>query len=326
MAITAPKLTTDFASGFLKPEMSGYIFEKAAKSSVVMGATNRVPLGINGQEIPVVTGKMTANWVAQGGQKPASHGAIGLKTISPKKLAAITVVSAETVRANPGNYMNIVRDQIAEAFAVAFDAAALHGTSTPFGQYLDQTTRTQQLGDDAATTGTGSLPTWTSPATVYGDFAAAKAGLIKDGKFATGYLLDDRFEILLDGALDTTGRPLFHESPYTGDASANGAMASADVQIRHGRMLGRPTTLAPGVYADGGTTEIYGYCGDWTQAVWGAVGGISYSVSTEATVTINGVLTSLWENNLVAILAEAEYGFLVNDTDSFVKFVNTTTA
>lgn len=40
-------------------------------------------------------------------------------------------------------------------------------------------------------------------------------------------------------------------------------------------------------------------------------------MSTEATVTINGTLTSLWEHNLVAIRAEAEYGWLVNDAESF---------
>ena len=38
--------------------------------------------------------------------------------------------------------------------------------------------------------------------------------------------------------------------------------------------------------------------------------------STEATVTINGSLTSLWEKNLLAIRAEAEYGFVVNDVDA----------
>jgi hypothetical protein len=56
--------------------------------------------------------------------------------------------------------------------------------------------------------------------------------------------------------------------------------------------------------------------------VWGSVGGINYSVSTETAVTINGALVSLWENNLVAVRAEAEYGFLVNDTASFVKLAN----
>ena len=39
-------------------------------------------------------------------------------------------------------------------------------------------------------------------------------------------------------------------------------------------------------------------------------------------MTINGTLTSLFEHNLVAILAEAEYGFLLNDPDAFVKLTN----
>ena len=45
-------------------------------------------------------------------------------------------------------------------------------------------------------------------------------------------------------------------------------------------------------------------------------------MSTEAPVTINGALVSLLENNLVAVRAEAEYGWLVNDTAAFVKFTN----
>jgi hypothetical protein len=72
------------------------------------------------------------------------------------------------------------------------------------------------------------------------------------------------------------------------------------------------------------SSDILGYVGDWTQAAWGVVGGISYDVSDQATVTINGTLTSLWEHNLVAIRAEAEYGFLVNDTDAFVQLRNDT--
>ena len=40
-------------------------------------------------------------------------------------------------------------------------------------------------------------------------------------------------------------------------------------------------------------------------------------------MTINGSLVSLFEHNLVAVLAEAEYGFLVNDTAAFVELTNT---
>jgi hypothetical protein len=56
--------------------------------------------------------------------------------------------------------------------------------------------------------------------------------------------------------------------------------------------------------------------------VWGSVGGISYDVSTQTAVTIGGTLTSLWEHNLVAIRAEAEFGVLINDVDAFVKYTD----
>ncbi len=39
-------------------------------------------------------------------------------------------------------------------------------------------------------------------------------------------------------------------------------------------------------------------------------------------MTINGSLVSLWEHNLLAVRAEAEYGWLVNDVDAFVTYIN----
>lgn len=315
MAITAARTTGDFA-GFLRPDQAAPIFEQAARVSVVQQLTRRVPLGANGAEIPVVTGKMTAAWTAEAGQKSASQGALGLKTIAPKKITTIAVVSAEVVRADPGGYMATIRPQIAEAFATAFDQAALHdfgpdGTAGagPFATFIDQTTKSVELGTTAQASGG-----------IHGDFNAGLKLLVDSGKRLTGFALDDTIEPLLWGAVDTTGRPLYIELP-TDDTS--GALA------RPGRLLNRPTYMGPGlttpiVTGTPNTGGIRAYGGDWSQAVWGAVGGISYDVSTQATVTINGVLTSLWENNLVAIRAEAEYGFLVNDVAAFVKYTNNT--
>lgn len=304
MAITAATTTSGF-SGFLAPDRAAPIFERAARMSVIQRLARQVPLGANGVEIPVVTGRMSAGWVSEAGQKPASGASLALKTITPKKLASIAVVSAEVVRANPGNYMNLLRDQIAEAFAIAFDNAAAHdagpdGTAGagPFTTYLDQTAKAVELGSSAASAGG-----------IHADCTAALALLVNDGKRLTGWALDDRVEPMLFGAVDTTGRPLYVDLP-TDDVSP--AIA------RPGRLLSRPSYMGQGLYWNT-TTDIYGYAGDWTQAAWGAVGGISYDVSTQATVTINGALVSLWENNLVAIRAEAEYGWLVNDTASFVK-------
>lgn len=307
MAITAATKTSDF-SGFLKPDQAEGYFDQARKSSTFMQLARRVPLGINGAEVPVVTSKATAGWVAEGAQKPASKGAVGIKTITPKKIAAIAVVSAEVVRANPANYMSLLREDIAEAFAVAFDAAAFHGTNTPFGQYIDQTTKTVELGTTTKANGG-----------VYGDVVAGLKLLVDAGKKLNGFAFDRKVEPAFLGAVDNSGRPLFVETPLETTASV----------VTPGRLIGRPayigdgltTAVVPGTPNTGG---IVGYGGDWSQAVWGAVGGISYDVSTQATVTINGALTSLWENNLVAIRAEAEYGLLINDVDAFVEYTDHT--
>ncbi len=307
MAITAATKTSDFA-GFLRPEMAEDYFKQAQRQSVVQSLGRQIPLGINGQEIPYVTSKPTAGWVAEGAQKPATKGSLGLKTITPKKIAAIAVVSSEVVRANPGNYMNLFRDEIAEAFAIAFDAAALHGTATPFGagNFIDASTKTVELGTTTQANGG-----------IYGDLNAGLGLLVNDKKKLTGFAFDDIAEPLLNGAVDLNGRPLFVESPYEGSA------------LQAGRLLRRTALYAPeiGTPVVAGTPNtggIIGYGGDWSQVAWGVVGGIGYDVSTQATVTINGVLTSLWENNLVAIRAEAEFGLLVNDPQAFVKYTNHT--
>jgi HK97 family phage major capsid protein len=306
MAITAPTLRSDF-TGFLNREQSGYIFERAARMSVVQQLAPQTPLGAEGQSIPVVTGKVQAGWVSEGAAKPSTKAAIALKTMDPKKLAAIAVVSAEVVRANPGNYMAVLRDQIAEAFAISFDLAALHDTdqsmvagSGPFPSFLDQTANAVEIGTTSQANGG-----------IHGDLVAGMSLLVAGGKRLTGFALDDRMEPNLYGATDTTGAPLWVNLPT---AMQSPAFA------RPGILLGRPSWLGEGIWDATAKTLAYG--GDWQQCAWGVVGGINYGVSTEATVTINGALVSLWENNLVAIRAEAEFGFIVNDPASFVKYVN----
>ena len=294
MAITAATTLADF-EGFLTPEQSAPIFERAARASVVQRLARRVPLGASGVNVPVVTSKPTAGWVSEANAKPASEGGMELKPMQPEKLATIIVVSAEVVRSNPGNYVTEVRNQIAEAFATAFDSATLHGTNTPFDNYIGETTKSVELGTAAASAGG-----------IYADIVDGLAQLVNDGKRLNGFALDERVEPVLLGSIDTAGRPLFTETPP----------AETDVATREGRLIGRPAYVLEGVAAG----DVLGFGGDWSQVAWGAIGGISYRVSTEAAVTINGSLVSLFERNLVAILAEAEYGFVVNDVEAFVAY------
>ena len=297
--------TTDFA-GFLEPEISAPIFNDAARVSAFQQLFRRVPLGINGQKIPVVTSKPKAAWVGERGKKPTTDGGLGLLTIEPKKLAAIWVTSAEVVRANPGNITGEMRQGLAEAFATAFDFAVGYGlggdgTGTgPFDKNLAMTTKSVELGTTTKANGG-----------IHGDLTAALSLLVNDKKKLTGWALGDNVEPMLWGATDANGRPLYVDLPY--DATP------LDI-ARPGRLLARPSFMGEGV--ENGTTVGFG--GDFRKGAWGAVGGISYRVSTEASVTINGELTSLFEHNLVAVLAEAEYGFVLADENSFVELTNAT--
>lgn len=209
------------------------------------------------------------------------------------------MVSAEVVRANPNNYIDTLRDEIAQAFAQAFDAAVLHGTNSPFGAFVDQTTKSVELGTTTKENGG-----------VYGDVVAGLKTLVDDGKKLNGFAFDTVVEPTFLSSVDANGRPLFVETPLEDTASV----------ITPGRLIGRNAYLGDGISQE--SANIVGYGGDWSQLVWGAVGGISYDVSTQTSVTLGGSLVSLWEHNLVAIRAEAEFGVMINDVESFVKFTD----
>lgn len=303
MAINAPTTLSNF-TGFLNPEQSAPIFADAAKQSVFQQLIRRVPLGINGQAIPITTGKPTAKWTAEGEKKHGTETALELLHIKPQKLTAFGVLSAETVRANPGNVSQELRTGISSAFATAFDLAVAYnlggdGTGTgPFDNYLAETTKAVEIGSTVQAEGG-----------IHGDFTEALSLLVNDGKKLTGWGLDDKVEPLIWGAVDGNGRPLYTDLP-TDDTS--GTLA------RPGRLLNRPSFMGEGV----GNADVVGFGGNFQKAAWGAVGGINFRVSTEATVTINGELVSAFENNLVIVLAEAEYGFVVADTEAFVKLTD----
>lgn len=301
MAITAAKKLADF-NGFIKPELAGPIFDEAAKGSAAMSLIRKVPLGASGQAFPIVTSKPTANWTAEGAKKHTTEAGLGLVKMEPKKLTAIAVASQEVIRANPGGYSETLQALLADAFARAFDLAVFHnkggdGTGTsPFETTLAATTKTVTL---SATAG----------ANTYDDIVKAMSLNLQGTpkKKITGFAFDTSFEIDLLTAKDTAGRPLFAEASYDGLVPA----------LRSGAVLGRTTFMHENVGAD----KIVGFAGDWSKCAWGTVGGITLDVSTEAAVTIGGELTSLFEQNLVAIRAEAEYGFALTDKEAFVKIM-----
>jgi HK97 family phage major capsid protein len=300
MAITAASTLSSFSDFSLTPAQAGPIFDDAARQSVVQRLSRRVPMGLGGAAVPVTTTRPVANWVSEANPKPATAGGRALLTMEPKKLAALLVASAEVVRADPAGYITSARADLAEAFAVAFDYAALYGLggdgtgSGPFDDAIADTTKSVTFGTAVQDEGG-----------IHADVVAGLSLLVEDGKRLTGFAFDDVAEPVFLTAVDANGRPIYIDTPLDETTRVSG-----------GRLIGRPSFMGQGV----GNGDTVGFGGDWSKVAWGAAGGISFDTSTEASVTINGELVSAFENNLVIIRAEAEYGFLVGDVDAFVAY------
>lgn len=282
-----------FGSDLLPREISELIFEDAREASVVQQAARRIPLTGAGKAIPYISGTPQASWVGEGGRKPVSDATVGTLTMDPKKLAVIVPFSEEYLSTDNVDLFDELRPAIAESFGQAFDAAALHGTSTPFTAFLAQTTNLQVLGAGAST---------------YVDLVNAMGTVVNAGYRVNGWAYSDRAEIALLGDVDSEGRPIL---TTVGDASfAN-------------RLVGRPAYRGESVdHLVAGTPNdrTLAFGGDWTKAAWGAVGEIEYDISNQATLTLTDTSTlNLWQDNLVALRAEAFYGFSTRDVQAFVR-------
>jgi HK97 family phage major capsid protein len=286
-------------SGFLEPNVAQDYFAEVEKVSIVQQLAQKIPMGPSGVRIPHWTGNVSAKWVAEGGKKPVTKGDFSKQDIVPYKIATIFVASAETVRANPLNYLNVMRTKVATAIAIEFDNAVLRGTG-PFKVSLK----------DAPT---------------QAGFKADPYKALNDGLTAllaakhkwTGTLFDDIAEPILNSAVDAAKRPLFIDATYQ----------DINAPFRAGRVLGRATYLSNHLNDGTPADTTVGIMGDWSQIVWGQVGGLSYDVSDQATLDLSPAgdgtgLTSLWQNNLVAVRVEAEFAALVNDPKAFVKLTN----
>lgn len=295
--------------GYMEPEEAKDYFAEAEKTSIVQQFATKIPMGTTGQKIPHWVGDVSASWIGEGDMKPITKGNMTSQTIAPHKIATIFVASAETVRANPANYLGTMRTKVATAFAMAFDRAGLTGVDSPFPTHLAQTTKAISLVDPGGAGSDGTL-------TVYDALAVNGLSLlVNDDKKWTHTLLDDKVEPILNGAKDQNGRPLFIESTY-GEAAS---------PFRSGRIVARPTILSDHV-AEGTTL---GYQGDFSQILWGQVGGLSFDVTDQATLNLGTPqapeFVSLWQHNLVAVRVEAEYGLHVNDPQAFVRLTNVVT-
>lgn len=302
--VTSPARGTDL----LPRQLAGFIFEDAERGSVVQQLAQKTDLPGSGVAIPVLTGTPAAGWVAEGGRKPVDEAAVGTRIMDPKKLAVIVPFSEEFLRNDRTNLFTMLRPKIASAFAEAFDLAALLGVATPFTTFLGATTNAVELGTRPVAEGG-----------IYRDLVDVIRLVAASGRRRrlTGWAFADEVEATLLGSVDAQGRPI---------------LTTVDTATIGNRLLGRPMGYTdalptPDNVAAGPLDGVVGIAGDWRKAAYGVGQDISYSISTEASIELtNGTVLHLWQDNLVALRAEAEYGFVVDSVQAFARILDNVNA
>lgn len=274
-------------SGVLLPEeVSGEILAKVQEASVIQTAARQVALPGSGTAFQTLTGDPTAAWVGETESKPVSNGTVGSKVLRPYKLAVIETFSNEFRRDKAALYTALA-GRLPGALAKKFDETVFHGTA-PGSDFDDLSAAT------GVSLGTG----------VYDGIVSAMGTIAAAGYDMNGIILAPQGEGLLYGEKDGNERPLF-----INNAATEGTIGS---------VLGRPVFKSRAAYKDG-TTDVLGFAGDWTQALWGTVQGVQVKISDQATLTVGESTINLFQQNMFAVLAEIEVGFIVTDDSAFIK-------
>ena len=314
MAATAPLTLSNVDASLLPRTITAPIFEKSVEASAVMQLARPAPLALDATtSVPIPMDVPVADWVGQAAKKPLSTGGVDVKQMQAKKVAVLIPVAMEVAKTNAGGLYDQLQKDLPTAFARAFDHATIHGKTMkgapgPFTEYLAATSNSVALG--TATQAQGGI---------WADFVNGMAEVVDSDWDNTGTVADHRLKPSLLLATDTTGRPILvdTQTPGTNMAAAGTLIGEPLAYSRSvsGKQRRQSASVDSGLRAIGG---------DWSQAAYGVGMDITVRISDQATyVDEEGGVHSAFQENLVLILAEAYYGFVLGDVDAFVKFTGT---
>lgn len=280
-------IPTNRTSIDLPVDVSNEILQKVQESSAVMKLARQITLPGRGTAINVITGDPEAEWVGETGAKPVKNPGLATKVMRAYKLAVIVPFSDEFRRDAQALYDALVQ-RLPLALAKKFDSTVFGNGSKPgddFDNFANITS--QEIGTDA-----------------YGGLVAADTDIAVNGGILDGYVIAPQGKGVLLAARDEVGRPIFINNVSEGAVPM---------------ILGAKTVLSKGAYKS--STNQVGIAGDWTQALWGTVGGVQIAISNEASLEYEDELgqtktLNLFQKNMFAVRAEIEVGFRA-DTSVF---------
>ena len=265
----------------LPNDVSAEIIQKTQEGSAVMQLARQIALPGRGLQIPVITGDPEAAWVNETAAKPVSNPGLSKKIMQAYKLAVIVPFSKEFMRDIAALYDALVQ-RLPLALAAKFDSTVFFGAAPGDNFDAFAACTAQSISGTATYTG----------------LVAADTDIATHGGIANGYVISPQGKGILLSALDENKRPLFINSV------AEGAIPM---------ILGSRALVRKAAYK-AGTPNVVGVVGDWTQAMYGTVEGVEITVSEEATLMSGNTPIYLFQQNMFAVRAEIEVGFVADTT------------
>lgn len=298
MATPDPNLVTtgDF---FIDRETVNVDLSNSRKYSWVQQLGTQVSFGYAGGRYLNVDDIQGGFVGAEGGRKPIANPTTQKGEIQVREWAVVVPIPLRLFRANPQNAVARIRERIPESYARAFDDLATTGAGISGQSALADANTSIALGTASQANGG-----------IWADFNSGLNALVHLDQELSGTVLDTFVEPVVNGAVDLQGRPLFVDSPVGPDTNE---------VLRQGRLLGHPSRFVKGLRTGTGSNRVVGYMGDWSRLLWGTVGNVEYSVSTDGSYFDGTEWHSAVQENLILFRAEALIGVQLADENAFVK-------
>jgi len=284
MAITGSGIPTNRTNIQLPNDVSTEILQKTQEGSMVMQLARQIALPGRGTQIPIIASDPEAAWVSETGVKPVSNPTLDKKIMQAHKLAVIVPFSDEFARDAAALYDALIA-RLPGVLAKKFDNTVFFGPSSGTLANFDDLSGVTGYALDTANK------------TAYDGLVAADVAISEQGGTVTGFAFSPQGRGILLSAQDAQKRPLFINNV------AEGAVP---------RILGAPTYFGSAAYKAGtsNTPDIVGFAGDWTHAMYGVVEGVKIDYSADATLTSGNTTINLFQQNMFAVRAEIEVGFV----------------
>lgn len=301
------KDSVEGVSGKLTPDQAGQLIDLVLKKSEVLGTLLRDPrhfvnMRVDTLNFPVKATGITASGIAEGDIKPEGVMTFTSLTLTGKEMAVKTAISDKLLRDSYVDMDELISSDIVDEFAFRLDAWITGVDQTPHSVW-----GANASFNDAALAASGNTFNGAAYADIGLLFSAmigaleanANAGPRESWMF---YVKPGVYQVLRDERT-SNGNPLFVVNPLTN------------------------TGVAPTIYgipvqevaASKFVTDIDVYLVDRTKAHFGTrFDTVQIDRSTEASMTLDGTLVSLFERDLTGYRAHNIYAFNVSDVEGFV--------